>query len=61
MSDQRSTRIESKLAKFFERGEVLAAELRADRDRMAAQQREYEIAASPVGDRIASTPIERES
>ena len=45
MSDQRSTRIESKLVLFFERGEALAAELRADRDRMAAQQREYEIAS----------------
>ena len=45
MSDKRGTRIESKLEMFFEKGEALAVSIRAERDRIAAQQREYEIAS----------------
>lgn len=45
ISDKRGTRIESKLAMFFEKGEALAVALLAERDRIAKQQREYEIAS----------------
>jgi hypothetical protein len=44
ISDKRGTRIESKLEMLFERGEELAVSIRAERDRLAAQQREYAIA-----------------
>jgi hypothetical protein len=45
VSDKRGTRIESKLETLFEGGEALAISIRVERDRLAAQQREYEIAS----------------
>jgi hypothetical protein len=44
VSDKRGTRIESKLETLFEVGEALAISIRAERDRLAAQQREYATA-----------------
>ena len=43
--DKRGTLIESKMEAFFEKGEALAASVIAERARIAAQQREYEIAS----------------
>jgi hypothetical protein len=43
MSDNRGTRLESKLEMFFEKGEALAASIREAHNRAAARQREYEI------------------
>ena len=44
-SDKRGVRIESRTAAFFEKGEALAASIIAERARIAAAQREYEIAS----------------
>ena len=61
ISDKRGTRIESKLAMFFEKGEALAAAItrRTRPDRQTAT-RVRDRVAPPVGDRVPNTPIERE-
>jgi hypothetical protein len=43
-ADKRGTRIESKTEVFFEKGEALAASVIAERARIAARHREYEVA-----------------
>ena len=50
ISDKRGTRIESKLDLFYEKGEALAAAIRAERDRIEALQREYQLAARRRGE-----------